>query len=50
MRGVESLTSPPIDMLDQCWDYYLEHLNEPEIVAFDGKTVRGFTEWAFDLP
>lgn len=36
------------EKLDQCWDYYLEHLNEPEIVAFDGKTVRGFTEWAFD--
>ena len=36
------------EKLDQYWDYYLEHLNEPEIVAFDGKTVRGFTEWAFD--
>lgn len=36
------------DKEDQAWDYYYEHLNQERVVAWDGKLVRGFNEWAFD--
>lgn len=36
------------EMKRQAWDYYYEHLNQPRIVAWDNKLVRGFNKWAFD--
>lgn len=35
------------EKIDQCWDYYRECLADANIVAADGKTVRGFTEETF---
>lgn len=35
------------EKIDQCWDYYREHLADVDIVAADGKSVRGFTEETF---
>ena len=32
---------------DQAWDYFCENLSDVEVVAFDGKLVRGFTEVSF---
>lgn len=36
------------EKLDQCWDYFVENLSDAEVVAFDGKLVRGFTEFSFN--
>lgn len=36
------------EKLDQCWDYFVENLSDAEVIAFDGKLVRGFTEVSFD--
>lgn len=35
------------EKLDQCWDYFVENLSDVEVIAFDGKLVRGFTEVSF---
>ena len=36
------------EKLDQCWDYFVENLSDVEVIAFDGKLVRGFTEFSFN--
>ncbi|WP_322354401.1 hypothetical protein [Paratractidigestivibacter sp.] len=36
------------EKLDQCWDYFVENLSNVEVVAFDDKLVRGFTEVSFE--
>lgn len=36
------------EKLDQCWDYFVKNLSDVEVVAFDGKLVRGFTEFSFN--
>ena len=36
------------EKIEECWDYYQKNLGQPEIVAYDGKLVRGFTEWTFE--
>lgn len=36
------------EKLDQCWEYFVENLSDVEVVAFDGKLVRGFTESSFN--
>ena len=36
------------EKLDQCWEYFVENLSEVEVIAFDGKLVRGFTEFSFN--
>lgn len=36
------------EKLDQCWDYFVENLSDVEVFAFDGKLVRGFTEFSFN--
>lgn len=36
------------EKLDQCWDYFVENLSNEEVRAFDGKLVRGFTEFSFN--
>lgn len=33
---------------DQCWEYFIENLSDVEVIAFDGKLVRGFTEFSFN--
>ncbi len=35
------------EKVEQCWEYYRENLADVDIVAADGKTVRGFTEETF---
>lgn len=32
----------------QAWDYFCENLNQERIIAWDGRLIRGFNEWAFD--
>lgn len=36
------------EKIDLCWDYFVENLSDVEIIAFDGKLVRGFTESSFN--
>lgn len=36
------------EKLDRCWEYFVENLSEVEVIAFDGKLVRGFTEFSFN--
>ena len=36
------------EKLDQCWEYFAENLSDAEVIAFDGKLVRGFTELSFN--
>lgn len=36
------------EKLDQCWEYFIENLSDVEVIAFDGKLVRGFTEFSFN--
>lgn len=36
------------EKLDQCWEYFVENLSDIEVIAFDGKLVRGFTEFSFN--
>lgn len=33
---------------DHCWEYFIENLSDVEVIAFDGKLVRGFTEFSFN--
>lgn len=35
------------EKMNQAWDYFCENLSDVEVVAFDGKLVRGFTEVSF---
>ena len=35
------------EKLGQCWDYFVKNLSDVEVIAFDGKVVRGFTEVSF---
>ena len=36
------------EKLDQCWEYFVENLADVEVIAFDGRLVRGFTEFSFN--
>ncbi len=36
------------EKLDQCCEYFIENLSDVEVIAFDGKLVRGFTEFSFN--
>lgn len=36
------------EKLDQCWEYFVENLSDVEVIAFDGRLVRGFTEFSFN--
>lgn len=40
--------SDDVEKDQQAWDYFCENLSDAEVVAWDGKLVRGFTEKTFD--
>lgn len=42
-----SLCASDEEKMNQCWEYFLEHLSNTRVVAFDGCLVRGFTRVSF---